>query len=135
MLYEVITSRDKAAEDLFKLLKNEPYYGSGIQSSIPQNVLMSSSGVITTEGEENILTIRLEAPKYETMENKTRYMMCGSIALTLLSYFESVSALRILINGEPALEEPLLTKDMFINNVGQIATVFLPNRDLDYLIV
>ncbi len=130
----VTISRDKAAEDLFKLLKNEPYYGSGIQSSIPQNVLMSSSGVITTEGEENILTIRLEAPKYETMENKTRYMMCGSIALTLLSYFESVSALRILINGEPALEEPLLTKDMFINNVGQIATVFLPNRDLDYLI-
>ncbi len=130
----VAVSKEKAAEDLFKLLKNEPDYGSGIQSSIPQNVLMSSSAVISEEGDENVLTIRLEAPKYETMENKTRYMMCGSIVLTLLSYYETVSAVRILINGQPALEETLLTKDMFFDYIGQIVTVYLPDRYLDYLV-
>ncbi len=126
-------NKENAAEDLFRLLKNEPYYGSGLKSSIPQNVLMPSSAVVSIENELNVLTIRLESPKYETMDNKTRYMMCGSITLTLLSYFDNINALRILLNGEPALEEILLTKEMFIENVGQMVTVYLPNKDLNYL--
>jgi|GEM_PF-5635573 len=130
----VAVSKENAADDLLKLLKNEPYYGSGIQSSIPQNVIMPASAVITNEDEQDILTVRLESPKYETMDNKTRYMMCGGITLTLLSYYDSIDALRIFINGHPALEENFLTKDMFIENIGQIVTVHMPNRDLEYLV-
>ena len=126
--------KEKAAEDLFKLLKNEPYYGSGIQSCIPQNVLMSTSAIVEEEEGRNIMTLRLESPKIETMDNKTRYMMCGGLTLTLLSYYDNVNALRILINGEPALEESLLTKEMFIENIGQIVTVYMPNSDLEYLL-
>ncbi|MEX1377562.1 MAG: GerMN domain-containing protein [Eubacteriales bacterium] len=130
----ITIGKEKAAEDLFKLLKNEPYYGSGIKSCIPQNVLMSTSAIVEEEDGQNIITIRLESPKIETMDNKTRYMMCGGIALTLLSYYDNVSAVRILINGQPALEESLLTKEMFIENIGQIVTVYMPNSDLEYLI-
>jgi len=131
----VSVSRENAAEDLFKLLKNEPYYGSGMQSCVPPNALIASSSITASpEVEGSVLTIRLESPKYETMDNKTRYMMCGGITLTLLSYYDNVAALQIFINGQPALEETLLTKEMFISNIGQIVTVFLPNRDLDYLI-
>lgn len=130
----VTVSKESAAENLFQLLKNQPYYGSGIQSCIPTNVLISTEPVITEEDENKVLTIRLESPKYETMDNKTRYMMCGGITLTLLSYYDNVNAVRILLNGQPALEENLLTKEMFIENIGQIVTVFLPNRELDYLV-
>lgn len=130
----VTVSRENAAEDLFQLLKNQPYYGSGIQSCIPTNVIISTQPVIAQEDEQNVLTLRLDAPKHETMDNKTRYMMCGGITLTLLSYYDNIDAVRIFINGQPALEESLLTKEMFIANIGQIITVFLPNRDLDYLV-
>ncbi|MBN2880317.1 MAG: GerMN domain-containing protein [Clostridia bacterium] len=131
----ISVSRENAADDLFKLLKNEPYYGSGMQSCVPQNALIASSSITSPpEVDGSVLTIRLESPKYETMDNKTRYMMCGGITLTLLSYYDNVAALQIFINGQPALEETLLTKEMFIANIGQIVTVFLPNRDLEYLI-
>lgn len=120
--------------DLFRLLKNEPNYGSGIQSCIPQNMLMTSEATISNENGINILTLRLESPKYETMDNKTRYMLCGSLTLTLLGYIQDVSAIKIFINGQPALEETILYEEMFIDTIGQIVTVYLPNRDLEYLV-
>lgn len=122
---KVAQNDENIVKDIISHLKNSPNYGSGMVSAISQNVLMNTPAFLSTDEEDNnILSIELEAPKHETMDNKTRFMMAGAITMSIQSEMPSVDYVRITINGQNIIQETLLSIELFAKNVGEIVTLY-----------
>ncbi len=123
------------AEDLINQLKNGPAASDEMKSIIPKSVVLQNEPTVYSDGEfGNILTISLEAPKYETMDSQARYMMAATIVATMQSNIAEIDAVRVFINSQPAISTSIMKQETFYDKIGNIATLYFPNEDFSYLI-
>ena len=128
------TGENKAI-DLLNQLKSGPSASDEMKSTIPKNVIMQSDPQVHEDPKNGtILTISLEVPKHEAIDNDARYMLAASIVSTMQSNIPEIDAVRLYINAQPAISTLLMKESDFDDILGNIATLYFPNEDSSYLI-
>lgn len=128
-------SNDDIIIDLFNELKNGPAASNEMKSPIPKNVVMQKEPQIhEDETFGNIITLSLEAPKHETIDNEARFMLAAAVVNTIQSNVPDIKGVRILINSQPIISTSIMTKLDFTGILGNIVTLYFPNNDATSLI-
>lgn len=124
---------DNLALELFNELKNGPSASSEMKSSIPKGVVIQGEPQIHMDGDSKILSMSLEAPKH-VIDSKARYIMAASIVTTIQSQMPYIDGVRIMINSQPAFENSIMTASDFNGKLGNIVTLYFPNKGFTHLI-
>lgn len=121
--------------DIFQALKNGPANGEEMEPCVSKNVTIQGEPVIyeNDEGQKTV-TIALESPKHETMDNRSRFMIAGAMVLSIQGQRPDIDVVQILLNNEPIIDESRLTSEMFIEYIGNIVSVFFANESYDRLV-
>ena len=128
-------SGENLAVDLINQLKSGPAASDEMKGTIPKNVVMQNEPQVYEDPENGmVLTISLEAPKHEAIDNDARYMMAASIVSTMQGNIPGIDAVRVLINSQPAISASIMKDGDFDDILGNIATLYFPNSDMSYLI-
>ena len=106
-----------------------------MKGTIPKNIVMQNEPQVREDPEDGmVLTIFLEAPKHEAIDNDARYMLAASIVSTMQSNITEIDAVRVFINSQPAISTSLMKESDFDGILGNIATLYFPNPEMTYLI-
>jgi len=128
-------SGDNLAVDLINILKSGPAASDEMKGTIPKNIVMQNEPQVHEDPENGmVLTISLEVPKHEAIDNDARFMMAASIVSTMQSNIPGIDAVRVYINSQPAISTSLMKESDFDDILGNIATLYFPNIDMSYLI-
>ena len=128
-------SGENLAVDLINQLKSGPAASDEMKGTIPKNVVMQNEPQVHEDPQSGmVLTISLEAPKHEAIDNDARYMMAASIVSTMQGNIPGIDAVRVLINSQPAISDSIMKDSDFDGLLGNIATLYFPNSEMSYLI-
>ncbi len=128
-------SGENLAVDLINQLKSGPAASDEMKGTIPKNVVIQNQPQVHEDPINGlVLTVSLEAPKHEAIDNDARYMMAASIVSTMQSNIPEIDAVRVLINSQPAISASIMKESDFNDMLGNIVTLYFPNEGSTYLI-
>ena len=107
-------SGENKALDLLNQLKSGPSSSDEMKGTIPKNLILQSEPQVHEDPENGtVLTISLEVPKHEAIDNAARYTLAASIVSTMQSNIPEIDAVRLYINSQPAISTSLMKEKRF----------------------